>query len=209
MDIKKIVRESLIKESYGSKNLIVVDIQPEYGNHFSHWLSDFIEFINENHNNFNSITFLFNGPDLGFLDTNEYISWLVYDNGLDMDIVNNIKFVPKYYAFFRYLIDSGVDDEDIVDIISFMVDNEINDSREISEDMWDNYMHQYGNEEIRELLEGDEGDSINIPDVYEEIKDINNVLLCGGALNECLKEIILIFDSLNTPYELLNNYIYH
>jgi hypothetical protein len=75
--------------------------------------------------------------------------------------------------------------------------------------MWDNYMHQYGNEEIRELLEGDEGDSINIPDVYEEIKDINNVLLCGGALNECLKEIILIFDSLNTPYELLNNYIYH
>ena len=47
-------------------NLITVDIQPEYQEYFGWQAQSFGYMINKNHEQLNSLTFLFNGLTLGF-----------------------------------------------------------------------------------------------------------------------------------------------
>lgn len=185
---------------------MVVDIQPAYKDGFRGWLRDFIEFLEENHHKFSRITFLFNGPDLGFPDENEYKWWWI-ENGLSEEIIMESDFYDKGYAFFRFCMDEGMDEDAIVNLISYMIETGINDSRELSEEWWDGFMEIYGNEDIRELMEFSD-DMINIPDLMSEIGDYDNVLMCGGGEYECLREVELAFRAIGKPYNLLRQFVY-
>lgn len=111
-------------------NLISVDIQPAYENAFTFDIFSFTNFLNNNFEELNTLTFLFNGPDLGYPDENEYKWWLI-ENGLDENIVEQSIFFDKGYAFFRFCLDEGIDDNELIDLIKFMISNNINDSRDI------------------------------------------------------------------------------
>ena len=47
----------------GGANLITVDVQPEYQDYLSFNLQNYLQFLNENIENLNSLTFLYNGKD--------------------------------------------------------------------------------------------------------------------------------------------------
>lgn len=206
--IKQYLREGLLTEdNIDGKHLVVVDIQPAYQNGFNNWLYEFIEFLNTNHNRFSRITFLFNGPDLGFPEENEYRYWWE-ENGLDYDVMDNSSFYDKGYAFFRTCMDLGGDHGGIVNLIKFMMSKDINDSRDLEEDgFWDEFVNTYGSEDIREIMEFS-GDCISIPDLMEELRDYNNILLCGGGADECLKEVEIALDALDKPYNFINRFVY-
>ncbi len=90
-----------------------------------------------------------------------------------------------------------------------MVKHNINDSRDIDEDMWNNYMEEtnHDQEDVRELLEN-AGDMINIPDLMDFIKNYSNIVLTGGGINECLKEVEIALLALNKEFTILNKYTY-
>jgi len=203
--------EGILRETsdFEGKDLLIVDIQPEYKSGFDYWLEDFVEFINENHNKFNTITFYYNGADtVGEMDDNDYKMWWE-ENGLDEDIIYHSKFYDKGYAFFRYCMDSGIEDENISNLVKYMMINDINDSRELDIDFWKGFMVEYGvgGEETRELLEFSD-DCINIPDLMDDLKYYNNILVCGGDQNECLREVNIALDALDKPYQTLNKFVY-
>lgn len=203
--------ETILRETdeFMGKDLLVVDIQPEYSNGFDYWLPDFIEFINENYRNFNSITFYYNGAEtVGELDENGYKYWLS-ENELDEDVLYYAKFYDKGYAFFRFCMDEGIDDENVSNLVRHMMDNNINDSREMDDDFWNEFMTKYGvgGQETRELVEFSD-DCISIPDLMDDLKTYNNILVCGGGENECLKEVYIALDALEKPYQTLNRYVY-
>jgi hypothetical protein len=193
---------------YNNKTIISVDIQPEYENYINFDIWSWIEFLNNNSDN-NYIVFLYNGADtLGMISEYDYKMWLL-EYGLNEDVLYSADFIDKGYAFFRYCMDSGIDDDNIVSIVKYMYQNNINDSRDIDEDMWMDFMEKYDQtlEDVRELLEYSD-DLIHIPDVMDNLKNYDNIVIMGGGMNECLKEIEIALMSLDKPYEKLDKFIY-
>lgn len=213
-------KENILKEQQRNKmlehaginnlhntNLIVVDIQPEYQQAFDFNIHDFINSLNTNYHNLNSLTFLYNGADtLGMISENDFINWL-YELGLEEDVINNARFYDKGYAFFRYCMDEGIDDDNIVDLVKYMQAKDISDSREID---WQDFMQHYNIEEseVKDLLEFSD-DAMSIPDLMDFLLNYGgNILLCGGGINECFKEVEIALQALDKHYNVWTQYTY-
>jgi hypothetical protein len=206
----KRIYESILRETddYRGKDLLVVDIQPIYESGFNHWLGEFVEFLNENYESFKSLTFYYNGDEtVGTISKSDYQIWW-YTNDLNEEITNEAKFYDKGYAFFRYCMDEDIDNEDISNLVRMMVEFNINDSRELDKSFWDTYIKRYGSEDVRELVEFSD-DCIHIPDLMDDLKNYNNIVICGGGENECLKEVNIALDALNKNYKVLNKFVYY
>jgi hypothetical protein len=189
------------------KNLIVVDIQPEYSSGFDYFIHDFVEFLNTNYESLNSLTFLYNGADtLDMISESDYKNWW-WENGLNEDIAFNVTYYDKGYAFFRYCIDSGIDDESTTNLVKFMIRKNVNDSRELGEEFWNEFIDIYGSHDVRGLLEVS-NDMVNIPDLMDFLARYNNIILCGGGVDECLKEVEIALNALDKPYNVLTKYVY-
>src|SRR5690606_34721775 len=137
-----------------------------------------------------------------------YKMWLL-GLGLHEDVLDYATFYDKGYAFFRYCMDNSIDEESIVELVKYMIRHNINDSRDIDEEMWNNFIEETGKtlQEVRDLLEN-AGDMINIPDLMDFLKDYNNIVLTGGGINECLKEVEIALTSLNKSYNTLEQFTY-
>jgi hypothetical protein len=61
--------------------------------------------------------------------------------------------------------------------------------------------------DVRELLEN-AGDMISIPDLMDFLRNYNNIVLTGGGINECLKEVEIALLALNKPFNILRQYTY-
>lgn len=201
--------KNLLLENYHGKTFISVDIQPEYHPDHSFSMESFTTFINENYEDFHNLVFLYNGEDLGMISEDEYKEWLI-SNGLDESVLYRAKFYDKGYAFFRYCMDKSIDEDAIANFVRFMYENNINDSREMNREMWAKYLREYrrlDRKEVYELLQCS-ADCVHIPDLMKYIKQFNNVILTGGAINECLKEVEIAFKALKISYEIDSTWTY-
>lgn len=188
------------------KHFVVVDVQPEYEKYIS-FINELVNYINTNYESMSKLTFLYNGHDtLGMVTESEYKYWWL-EHGLDENIVEDAEFYDKGYAFFRYCIDNSVDEDNIVDLVRFMYQRDVNDTRDMTSEFWDEFIELHGDEEIRELLEFS-GDAINLPSLIDEIKNYKGVVLCGGGIDECLKEVEIALKSLDKPYSVLSKFTY-
>ena len=205
---QKTLKESdILNENAIGKHLVVVDVQPEYAPYMNKMQYELFQYINTHINELAGLTFLYNGEDtMGMVSESDYRWWLV-ENGLDEDIAYEATLYDKGYAFFRNCMDRGGDDEELVNLVRFMRSNDINDSRELDEEFWELFVEKYGSENVRELMEDSE-DCINIPDLMDFLERYNNVVLVGGGINECLKEVELAMDALDKNYETWNKFTY-
>jgi hypothetical protein len=216
-------KEKLLKEQQRNKlledsginlvqnaNLFSVDIQPEYQNAFSFDLREYMRFLNKNFDAMNSLTFFYNGAEtIGMISENEYKNWF-YENGLKENILDYARFYDKGYAFFRSCMDDDHDEQEIVNLVKYMIQHNINDSRDIDEEMWQGFMEQYNyqSSDVRDFLEPAQ-DCINIPDLMEYLQKFSGKLvLCGGGINECFKEVEIALNALEKIYNVLTKFTY-
>jgi hypothetical protein len=205
--IKKLLREELLNESAIGKRLIIVDVQPEYEKVFGNMHYELFSYININYNKLGGLTFLYNGYDtLGMISESEYREWL-FENGLDEDIAYDVELYDKGYAFFRFCIDNDIEHDSVVNLVRHMYKNDINDSRDLDSDFWDSFVDNYGDENIRELIENAD-DCISVPDLMEYLNRFNNIVLVGGGINECLKEVEIALDALDKNYQTWDKFTY-
>ena len=54
----------------------------------------------------------------------------------------------------------------------------------------------------------DSEDCINIPELMEFLSPYNNIVLVGGGVHECLREVELAMDALDKNYETWNRFTY-
>ena len=203
--IKSRLRKDVLTEATVSgKTIVSVDIQPEYKDYIT-FIPKWIDFINSSVDN-NNIVFLYNGPELGMITEQNYKYWLL-EQGINEDVINTAKFFDKGYAYFRYCMDESIDDEQIVHLIKFMIANNVNDSRDMDKDAWKNFIKQYGSEDVRELMQQSD-EMIYIPDLMDFIKRFSNIVLVGGGITQCLKEVELALMALDKPYKVLSKYTY-
>jgi len=196
----RITMDMLLKESvnYHGRDLVIVDIQPSYERYINFNIADFIKWLNDNSYKFNKIYFLFNGEEFG-LDSWDAINHWYIENGMDEVKVYGEEF-EKNYGFFRDMMDSQVDDEVIVKIGKYMLNNGYNDIRDISDETFNILMGD-------DLVDNDYY-TFYIPDVVDILESANNPVLVGGGSNECLAEIELLFQMLDIDYELEYNWVY-
>lgn len=207
---RRIKTDRLIKEAMvNGKTIVNVDIQPEYEPYINSFeIPQWIAFLNKSAKS-NKIVFLYNGADtLGMISEADYRDWL-FEYGLKPQVLDNAVFYDKGYAFFRYCMDSGIDQQNIADLVKYMMQNNINDSRDIDSDMWNDYMLTTGHDQqdVRELLEN-AGDMINIPDLIEFLQPLSNITLTGGGINECLKEVEIALLAMDKDFTILHEYTY-
>ena len=106
-------------------------------------------------------------------------------------------------------MDNSIDENDVAQLVRFMMSNDITDSREMDEDMWNLFMEQTDNslEDVRGLLENSD-DLISIPDLMDFLDRFTNIVLTGGGINECLKEVEIALLAQNQPFNILNEFTY-
>ncbi len=198
---------SMVLENKITQTILSVDIQPGHqdGIHFD--LDEYADYINNNTSN--NIIFMFNGEDLGYESLEEYQSWL-FDIGVEEDVIENAIFIEKSYGFFRYPIDYGIEENSIADLVRYLYDNNINNSYELDEDTWDDFVETTDsyNTEIRDLLEFENFSSLSIPDLMDDLKKYYNYILVGGDINQCLKEIEIALLALDKQYEIYRKFTY-
>lgn len=193
-----------LNENISNGTLVNVDIQPEYKNSIYFNLHEWSDYLNSFEG---QIVFLYNGADtLGMISESDYRFWLA-ELGVDEDVLDRAKFYDKGYAFFRYCIDEGIYEDDIVNLVKMMIEFNVNDSRDLDEDFWNEFIERYGANDVRDLMEYAD-DCINIPDLMDFLSNLSNIILCGGGENECLKEVEIALQALNKPYKSLEKYIY-
>jgi hypothetical protein len=186
--------QNYLNESRGK--LIIVDIQPEYDNACRHLMKKFPNYLE----NYNDIMVYYVGDESGISQdtkydvTNYYMDW-----GVPEEKIEEMTFDDKGYAFFRGWMDTGVDDDDIIKTVKFMLKNRINDSRDIKEKDLNKI-----NDELYSNV-----DSINIPDIdLRRLKSYNGATIIGGGCDECLAELILMIDALGMRVKKDNRMIY-
>ena len=210
--IKRILKENTIKSN---NVLVIVDIQPEYNFDFD--VFAFMQYVNDEALVGKDILYLYNGYNtLGMIKEDDLKDWLYeaseYDEQMEPLIYNQIKYYDKGYAFFRYCMDEGIDDEAIVALVKQMMEYSIHDSRELDEEFWIDFVKenkQYLNdiEEVKELLEYAD-DMISVPDLMDQLGGLNNITMVGGALTECLKEVEIALMVLGKQYTINNEFTF-
>jgi hypothetical protein len=201
---KRFINESLVT----GKTIINVDIQPEYEDYISFDINEWVRFINKSAKT-NRIIFLFNGEDtLGMVSQHDYYYWL-NKLGIKNSVLDNATFYDKGYAFFRYCMDNSIDEQNIADFVRFMIKHDINDSRDMDEHMWFAFMEETNHtiSDVKELLENSD-DMINIPDLVDFIQNYDNIVLTGGGVNECLKEVEIALLAIDKPFNILHEFTY-
>lgn len=204
MKLKSILSES----SFAGKTYTSVDIQPEYAKSFGFSIEDFATFLNEG--DFGRLIFLYNGHEtLGMTTEQDYRMWL-FEAGVEESVLAGAQFYDKGYAFFRYCMDNSIEDTAIANFVRFMYENDVRDSRDMTREMWAKYLREYrrlDRKEVYGLLKAAE-DCVNIPDLMDYLKRFRNIVLTGGGVNECLKEVEIALQALKIPYTVDNQFTY-
>ena len=196
-------------EGTTKKELVIVDIQPDYKKYITFNMGSFVDFLNKSYKKYERILYLYNGREtVGLDDQGSITEWLV-EYGLDEEVLNIVEFYDKGYAFLRNAMDQGINEDEIVHLLEYMSSNDLNDSRDLDEDNWIEFSRSYPKDvDIKEYLQ-DNDDSINIPDVLERIKYIkNNFQICGGGKTECLAEVLILIKLCKKRYSLLPQFVY-
>jgi hypothetical protein len=188
--------------------LFIVDIQPEYEKNMGFKIHEFCSWLNKNASKYSNVVLFWNGPELGMSDLHDIQMWYL-ENGLKESVLQNITWQDKAYAFFRYCMDSGIDEDDIVKLVQFMKSHDINDSRELEDkNLWDEWIAQNGSKDVRELMEFS-GDCLTIPDLMDQIKGYGKkVYVLGGGQDECLKEIEIAMKANGQEPERISQWVY-
>lgn len=136
----------------------------------------------------------------------DYKAWF-WELGLPDEIIENIIWYDKGYAWVRVCIDNYIAEDNVVNFVRFIYENNINDSRDLNKDLWKKYIRKYSKDDVHDLLRFSK-DAVTIPGLMDFIKPYNNIDLCGGGINECLKEVEICLKALNKTYRPIKQFIY-
>lgn len=192
------------------RDLIVVDVQPLYEKSIESKfpINEFVNFLKSIKK---EILYFYNGPEtIASEDSPERIvEWLneKSDYALDDFDWDKIEWIDKGYGFYRGWIDFNVSDHGIQQALRYMANQKKYDSREVSVEKWKEVLPEKDFKIIEPYLDNEMliTPEINVTDLKE---NWNGSLLCGGGMNECLKEIQLLLNTFNIKYKLVDRFIF-
>lgn len=180
-----------------SKKLVIVDIQPAYSKAI-YFMEEFAQFVPQ----YDQILNLYVGELSG--DTKQTIAKFYYQNRVPKEIIYKMRWFDKGYAFFRDMMDARMCymRDDIVRLVRFMIRKKVNDSRELTQlQVAKLKIPDYTYDKLEDYYMG-------IPNIRWILPKWNGCDICGGGLNECLEEVLILADALKLQYNVVNQFVY-
>lgn len=201
---------NILKNNPGKKipgdRLIVVDIQPKYAEGAPFTIEQFAKSLRKFKG---SILYFYNGEGMGLESITDLKNWLQnslgeYTPEFD-EWINNIHFVEKNYGFFRDFLDSGYSELDIQLIFLNLISTHKWSTLELTEEEASNI--QISDDLKKKLI--DKSYVVAVPNFNIDIlKEFDGTTICGGARDECLKELQILMDALGYTYNEFSEFIY-
>lgn len=182
-----------------SRNVISVDIQPEYKKWISFSISEYTEFLNKQKN----VLYLYNGPDtIGSTDSKSEITMWLLDYGLDESKLDDFYWIDKGYGYLRGWMDQGIDKSTIKKSLRYMLRRGETDSRGIPREEWI--------EKFPELEDVHQEDMITLPPEIDIgfLKKWKGSFIVGGRENECFEEVMTLLSTFNIKVIPVRRFIY-
>jgi hypothetical protein len=184
--------------------LLIIDVQ----NTYRKYCHNLIGKIPQLASNYGEVVYLFDN-----INGQEFYEEVPEEWMEEETFYDRLKIISKNYAFFRGLIDAGVDEDDseLVRLAQFMRKNQIIDARDIKEDeeVLEKYQIEFKHSPLQNI--DFEDYSFYLPeDLIEQLESNikNGVVLVGGGRNECLKEVALLLKVLDIKFSILEEYTY-
>lgn len=190
-----------------NKNLIVIDIQPEYSKYIPEWLW---KATCDKVNSASNVCWYyvdFNCEYVYFDNQNSEEYWMLIDKisqYLPESKLEEIQFIPKTYGFLRNQMDHGIADDLIIKQLKLMMQMNVNDSR----DIWDRYSSESSSIKrkitmLRNQEELIERCELFVPSFDTDILyDFRNAEMIGGGRDQCLAEMSLYMKALDIPHHI-------
>ena len=198
MKLHDLVNENL------STNILVVDVQPAY----DRWCGKVAPGITNLLNRHTGGKYcLYNAEGLTD-DSQQSVAMYLSENGMTEEAIDDTKFVEKSYGFFRSWMDQDVPERIIIKTIRAMVQNRVHDSRDLDVNT---VLTPYEQERGLKLWKVDwDDEGIYMPDFMpiSLLKKMSPFLMCGGAREQCLREIELLCNAFNIRYKRIDSLIY-
>ncbi len=222
---KRTVKISEILTESKSRNIICIDVQPEYSGMLdgseSSVFTDIIRFVTES----NGRVLMFvnaeqdgltsdtiDGVKMYWEDTvrelnNDYSE---HDEEVSLIDWNRFTIIDKGYGYLRSWMDMDASPAAIIKTIRLMYQQKVNDSRELfggegSETYEASFAEFLGNEFSDFMLT----DPLSVNWVSMALlKQFEGSYMVGGGRNECLREIELMMNAFNIKYKRINDLIY-
>jgi len=185
-------------ENNGNRKLAICDVQPEYAKNISFDMHEFCKFAMS----YPEVYVLYNGPDLGFGNAQSIGRWY-NEFGVPFKVLRNWKWFEKNYAWFRDLMDQGCwHKSHLVRLARYMINQRKWDWRDLKKadfaklkipDITIKLVHQY---------------NFHIPDLVFRIKRLNGADICGGGVNECLDEVMILAEAMHVQLNIINEWTY-
>lgn len=198
MKLHELINENL------SANLLVVDVQPAY----DRWCGKVAPGITNLLNRHTGGKYcLYNAEGLTD-DSKESVAMYLSENGMTEEAIDGTEFIEKGYGFFRSWMDQDVPERIIIKTIRAMVQNRVHDSRDLDVNK---VLTPYEQERGLKLWKVDwDQEGIYMPDFMSIalLKKMSPFLMCGGARDQCLREIELLCNAFNIKYKRIDALIY-
>ncbi len=193
MGVCKIMFKTFLTES---SSLVVVDIQPGHKAFIQFDIYEFCRYLNDFKGH---IDYIFNGPELGYDKKTTVEKWL-RRHGLK----RSVNYIEKEYGWLRDAMDYGVDKYDIIDVLQYMIKQDVEDSRDIEREQLNKL--RVNQDFIEALVE--ENVSIFLPEILPDLQKMKPTVIIGGGDNECLTEVELTLAALKKRPTRNPKYIY-
>jgi len=197
------ILSDLLNERIGS-NLLVVDVQPAY----DRWCRKVAPGIASLLNSHTGDRYcLYNAEGLTD-DSKQSVAMYLSEYGVTEEALDGINFIEKSYGFFRSWMDQEVPERIIIKTIRAMVQNRVHDSRDLDVNT---VLTSYEQERGLKLWGVDwDDEGIYMPDFMpiSLLKRMSPFLMCGGARDQCLREIELLCNAFNIRYKRIDALIY-
>lgn len=204
-DLQTRIRKEILSSS---RPVIVVDVQPAYADFNSNVCEAVVEFVAKQTG---QTLLLINADDQGMTDDTKasVIDWwneIASEYGLELDW-SKIQIFDKGYGYLRSWMDTGINEEVILETIREMHKHDVTDSRDL--ELPPVPQRSSIEQEIAEAIEAMDGDPLHtgwleLPLMHS----FNNAYLVGGADNECLSEVELMLRAFKIKYERIEKLIY-
>src|SRR5581483_6939801 len=181
-----------------SIKLAICDIQPEHAGNIVFDMRDFCKFAMT----YPEVYVLYNGPELGYGNASNIARW--YNKfGIPFQVLQTWKWYEKNYAWFRDLMDQGCWHRDhLIRLARFMIMNRKWDWRNLTKqdfrrlkipDMTIKLVNDY---------------HFAIPDLAFRIRRLDGADICGGGVNECLDEVMILAEAMKVKLNILHDWTY-
>jgi hypothetical protein len=188
-----------MSKSPSSVPLVVVDVQPAYT---LQW--DLVPALMERINAHEGPVVMMVVAEGEGLTTDTVADCVAFwlENGMDEDVAERIHVVDKGYGYLRAWMDNGVDQDVIVAVLRRMMQEDVNDTRELPED-------------VVQAVAGDHYESWMVDDPLigdwidgRILRTLEGAILCGGGENECLLEVELLLRAHSIGHTVDREFVY-